>query len=65
MDEAAVNLVAAGVVVVAGAGNDAADACQYTPAGAPGVLTVAASDEQDRLATFSNAGTCISVIGPG
>jgi subtilisin family serine protease len=67
---AAENLVAAGFTVVAAAGNgDYAgtplDACNESPAGAPNVITVGATDSSDHEASFSNYGTCVDILAPG
>jgi subtilisin family serine protease len=59
------NLVSQGILVVVAAGNENSDACNTSPAGNKNVLTVAASDRNDRLATFSNWGKCVNVISPG
>ena len=58
--------VAAGITYAVAAGNDyAADACNSSPASAPSALTVAASDNTDALASFSNIGECVDIIAPG
>ncbi|GAA4914969.1 peptidase inhibitor I9 [Stackebrandtia albiflava] len=58
--------VAAGVTYAVAAGNDSgADACGSSPASAPSAITVAASDDTDALASFSNIGTCVDIIAPG
>jgi hypothetical protein len=54
-----------GVVVVAAAGNDHADARGFHPAGLANVITVAASTPLDATADFSNWGTKIEVSAPG
>jgi subtilisin family serine protease len=54
-----------GFVVVVAAGNESQDACNVSPASAPNAITVAASDINDNLASFSNFGTCVDVIAPG
>jgi thermitase len=61
---------AAGHLFVAAAGNDGADsdATTYYPAGydLPNVLTVAATDDGDRLAAFSNYGArSVDLAAPG
>lgn len=58
-------LVAAGLTVVVAAGNEAADACDSSPARAAAALTVGASTDQDRAATFSNVGPCVDLFAPG
>ncbi|KAI9295284.1 putative subtilisin-like protease precursor [Neoconidiobolus thromboides FSU 785] len=54
-----------GFVVVVAAGNESQDACNVSPASAPNAITVAASDINDKLASFSNFGKCVDVIAPG
>jgi serine protease len=65
MDEAVNSADAAGVAMVVAAGNSNADACNYSPARAPGAITVAASDNSDHLSSFSNWGSCVDIIAPG
>ena len=54
-----------GVVVVAAAGNSNADVVNFSPAGCPNVITVAATDSSDQKAYFSNWGMGIDVAAPG
>jgi len=54
-----------GVTVVVGAGDDATNACSQSPAYVPSAITVAATNEQDELAKFSNYGTCVDILAPG
>lgn len=51
--------------IVAAAGNENQDACKTSPASAPSVLTVMASDDHDVRAYFSNWGKCADLYGPG
>jgi serine protease len=57
--------VAAGITVAVAAGNDNADACNYSPASAPSAITVGATDKTNAKASYSNYGTCLDIWGPG
>ncbi len=69
MAQAVQRAVDAGITVVASAGNAGEDACNYYPAGFPGVITVGASDRYDsRFVTDgpeSNIGSCVDLFAPG
>ena len=65
LDQAVTNLWNSGVFLAVAAGNDNADACNASPAGANGVFTVAASEKTDAKASYSNWGTCVEAYGPG
>jgi len=54
-----------GVIPVVAAGNDNANACNYSPARASEAITVAASNKDDGRASFSNFGNCTFVFSPG
>lgn len=57
-----------GITVVAAAGNDRADACEFSPANAPGAITVGAmgvASGKDSISFFSNHGTCVDIFAPG
>lgn len=54
-----------GVVMVVAAGNDNKDAANFSPADLPHVITVAATDSADQIATFSNWGTTVEIAAPG
>ena len=56
--------VAAGVVVVAAAGNASSSTESY-PAAYPGVLSVGATGDDGAIAGFSNRGPWVSVLAPG
>lgn len=47
------------------AGNDNADACNYSPAAAEKAVTVCASTLGDERAYFSNFGKCTDIFAPG
>ncbi|GIF00005.1 S8 family peptidase [Paractinoplanes rishiriensis] len=72
MDTAVTNSINAGYTYVASAGNWNADACNYSPAAVPAVITVAASNSINERATGwggtqpgSNYGTCVDLFAPG
>jgi subtilisin family serine protease len=54
-----------GITAAIAAGNDAADACSFSPAQVQSGLTVAASDIADLQALFSNRGPCVDLFAPG
>lgn len=53
-----------GLVPVVAAGNAGGDACEFTPARAGGVITVAAGG-RGKLAGYSNYGRCVDVVARG
>jgi subtilisin family serine protease len=53
------------VALVASGGNESSDVAGIYPAASPLVVGVAATDFNDRLATFSNYGSAISLSAPG
>jgi hypothetical protein len=60
------NGVTAGVIAVVAAGNDNANACNYSPARAASAITVMASGQtNDARASFTNTGSCGDVFAPG
>ena len=65
LDEAVASAVASGVTVVVAAGNDNTSACDFSPARAPAAITVAAVDDSDAKASFSNYGSCVDIWAPG
>ncbi|KAI9219106.1 peptidase S8/S53 domain-containing protein [Blastocladiella britannica] len=54
-----------GVIVVAAAGNENMDACLSSPASAKQAIAVGATTIEDKLATFSNYGRCVTLLAPG
>lgn len=64
-NDAVQRAINAGVSFVVAAGNNAADACFYSPASAPAALTVGASTSSDAQASFSNFGGCLDLFAPG
>jgi len=53
------------VIVVVAAGNENSDVMNFCPAYYPRLITVAATDEGDRKAVFSNFGNSIDIAAPG
>ena len=65
-DQAAINTaVAAGVVVVASAGNDDLDASAFSPANCQSIIVVAATGKTGARSSYSNFGPAIDVSAPG
>lgn len=64
-DTATSNLNNSGVTVVVAAGNDNADACNYSPARVGVAITVGSTTSTDARSSFSNYGTCVKIFGPG
>jgi subtilisin family serine protease len=65
VNDAVAGSIKAGVTYAVAAGNSAADACDASPASTPAALTVAASDQTDHNASFSNMGPCVDLFAPG
>lgn len=68
VNDAVTRSTASGVTYVVSAGNNDANACNYSPASTPSALTVGATGlngSTDVRATFSNWGTCLDVFNPG
>ncbi|XP_041791636.1 proprotein convertase subtilisin/kexin type 9 [Chelmon rostratus] len=63
------DMVANGAVVIAAAGNYRDDACLYSPASEPEVITVGAVNSMDQLmsqgAGGTNFGRCVDLFAPG
>lgn len=64
-DEAVAALHAAGVNVVAAAGNGAGNACYNSPASSPDAITVGSIDRYDGISFFSDRGPCVDLFAPG
>ncbi|XP_070561742.1 extracellular serine proteinase-like [Ptychodera flava] len=63
-NDAIENLKAAGFLPIVAAGNNADDACDYTPASSPGSFTVGGTDMDDSLFVASNFGPCTHLYAP-
>lgn len=57
--------ISRGSIVVVAAGNSAADAANFAPANCAGVVTVAATDRNGKLAPYSNYGSAVDIAAPG
>lgn len=53
------------ISVVGAAGNKRENACYSSPANTPGVITVASSNSQDGVFSYTNAGPCVDIFAPG
>jgi aqualysin 1 len=65
VNDAAARMVTNNVAVAVAAGNDTDDAKNHSPASEPSVLTVAAHDQSNVNATWSNYGTLVDLSAPG
>ncbi|KFH40949.1 Cuticle-degrading protease-like protein [Hapsidospora chrysogenum ATCC 11550] len=65
INDAADAIVSAGIFLAVAAGNDGADAADFSPASAPSACTVGATTSSDGLASFSNWGSIVDVLAPG
>lgn len=65
LNEAVAATVAAGVPVVAAAGNAPVDACGSSPAGEPSAITVSAMTQMDAAAPYAAWGPCVDLFAPG
>jgi serine protease len=64
-DDAVNSAVNAGVTFVVAAGNDNANACNYSPARAASAITVGSTASNDGRSSFSNYGSCLDIYAPG
>jgi subtilisin family serine protease len=65
LDLAVCRSIQAGVAYAVASGNDGADACTQSPARVLQALGAGASDRNDRVASWSNQGSCVDVFAPG
>ncbi|ORZ39133.1 peptidase S8/S53 domain-containing protein [Catenaria anguillulae PL171] len=57
--------VAEGIPVVVAAGNKGQAACYGSPSSARSAIVVGATDSRDWMATWSNYGSCVTLLAPG
>ena len=62
INSAVASAISIGVVVVTSAGNDGFDACNKSPASVNTAITVAATENNDSRASFSNFGSCVDIF---
>ncbi|KAK6084298.1 alkaline proteinase [Seiridium cupressi] len=65
LDDMVANATASGMTIVVAASNYGADASTYSPARAPGAITVAAIDRSDARPSWSNYGKSVALFAPG
>ncbi len=65
LNSATNSLANSGVFMAVAAGNENQNACNVSPASASAAYTTAASDRNDRRASFSNWGSCVDAYAPG
>jgi subtilisin family serine protease len=65
LNDAVQRAINAGVTFAVAAGNNSADACSFSPSSTSAAITVAASDNSDIQASYSNYGSCVDVYAPG
>lgn len=64
MDTAVRNSINAGITYVVAAGNDAQNACNYSPARVGEAITVGGTQSNDSGYTYTNYGSCVDIFGP-
>lgn len=66
LDDAVTASINSGITYAIASGNNSgADACTKSPADVSGALVVAATDNTDTRAAFSNIGSCVTMFAPG
>jgi subtilisin family serine protease len=65
LDNAVTASINAGIPYAVAAGNDNANACNYSPAKTASAVTVGATTSTDARASYSNYGTCVDIFAPG
>jgi aqualysin 1 len=65
LNSAVENSISTGIVYAVAAGNNSADACNYSPSSATAALTVGSMWNGDAMSSFSNFGSCVDLLAPG
>lgn len=65
LDNAVANSISSGVTYAVAAGNDNANACNYSPARTASAITVGSTTSSDARSSFSNYGSCLDIFAPG
>ncbi|WP_406472081.1 S8 family peptidase [Streptomyces sp. NBC_01615] len=65
LDTAVRNAIASGVTFAVAAGNDSANAANYSPARVSEAITVGATTSSDARASYSNYGSILDIFAPG
>jgi len=65
VNDGAAAMIRAGVFLAVAAGNDNANAANYSPASEPTVCTVGATTSSDARSSFSNYGSLVDIFAPG
>jgi subtilisin family serine protease len=65
LDNAVRSSIADGVSYAIAAGNSNRNACHFSPARVSEAMTIGATDQSDRRASFSNLGDCVDWFAPG
>jgi subtilisin family serine protease len=59
------NVLKKNLTVVAAAGNERNDACNTSPGGTTGVITVGGTAINDNTYYYTNGGNCVDILAPG
>lgn len=65
VDLAVENAIASGTQFAIAAGNEAQDACDFSPGRVEGAVTLGSTDLDDGQSQFSNYGSCLDLYAPG
>lgn len=65
VDNAVTGSIDSGVTYAVAAGNNGANACNYSPARTPAAITVGWTTSSDQRFVFSNYGSCLDIFAPG